>query len=228
MDDLEILLGASIFAETTPAQLSPLLTGVRRRQLARGDYFYRLGQPSTHAWVLAIGQAKMVMLTPDGDETVLDVILPGDLFGLPGLFSTTRHRVGEAVATEACLALSIERDALLRFVERHPPVMRRVLARLADLVREYAEAMALSAHDDLRGRVARRILDLAELHGEPSATGVRIRARIPQEMLGAMVGATRAKVNRAVSELVAEGHLSLDRGTVTVVNAERLRRAHPD
>lgn len=228
MDDVEILLATDLFQDLTPAELGSLLPAVRQHRLDRGEYFYRIGERSVRAWVLITGQAKMTMFTPDGDETVLDVMLPGQIFGLPGLFASTTERVGESMATETCTALSIEGDALLAFVERHPAAMRRTLARLADLVREYAEAMILSAHDDLRGRVARRLLDLAGLHGDQDSGGVRIRARVSQETLGAMVRASRAKVNRALSELAADGHISVDAGVITLLDANRLRRDHPD
>lgn len=228
MDDVEVLLGTSLFRDLTPAELGSLLPGVRRHSLPRGGFFYRIGDDSLRAWVLVSGQAKMIMLTPDGDETVLDVMLPGELFGLPGLFASSRHRVAESVATEPCVALSIEREALLAFLEAHPAAMRQALMRLADLVRAYAEAMLLAAHDDLRGRLARRLLDLADLHGHVDRKGVRIGARVPQETLGAMIGASRAKVNRALSALVAGGHVSIEGGLITLLNADGLRRDHPD
>jgi CRP-like cAMP-binding protein len=65
-------------------------------------------------WVLISGQAQMTMLTPDGDETVLDVMLPGELFGLPGLFASTADRVGESVATEARFPKRSRRLASIR------------------------------------------------------------------------------------------------------------------
>jgi CRP-like cAMP-binding protein len=106
--------------------------------------------------------------------------------------------------------------------------MRRTLARLADLAREYAQAMMLAAHEDLGGRVARRLLDLAEIHGEEADDGIRIGARVPQETLGAMVGATRAKVNRALADLAADGHVKVAAGMITLLDPARLRSAHPD
>jgi CRP/FNR family transcriptional regulator, cyclic AMP receptor protein len=227
-EDVEVLLATDIFQDLTPAALGGLLPAVKRHRLRRGEYFYRVQEPSTHLWVLISGQGKMSMPGPDGDETVLDVMLPGQLFGLPGLLATTTERVGSSVATEPCAALSIERNALLDFLEHHPAAMRRTLARLADLVREYAEAMVLAAHEDLRGRVARRLLDLATLHGEMGADGVRIGARVPQEVLGGMVGASRAKVNRALTALAADGHVRVDAGVITLLDPERLRRDHPD
>jgi CRP-like cAMP-binding protein len=227
VDDVEVLLGTNLFQDLTPAQLGSLLPAVRRHRLDRGAYFYRFGEPSVRAWVLISGQARMTMLTPEGDRTVLDVMLPGELFGLPGLFASTRDRVGESMATEPCVALSIERDGLVAFLENHPVAMRRTLMRLADLAREYCEAMLLSAHDGLRGRLARRLLDLADLHGEQDPTGVRIRARVPQDTLGEMIGASRAKVNRALGELAADGHISIEAGLITILDVDRLRRDHP-
>jgi len=132
------------------------------------------------------------------------------------------------MATKDSVALSIEGGALGAFLDQHPAAMRRMVSRLADLVREYAEAMMLAAHDDLRGRVARRLLDLAGLHGEADATGVRITARVPQDTLGAMIGASRAKVNRALAELAADGHIRIDAGVITVMDGDQLRRDHPD
>jgi CRP-like cAMP-binding protein len=228
VDEVELLLATDLFQDLTPAELGALLPAVKRHRLAQGAYFYRVGEPSTHLWLLVSGQATMSMPTPDGDETVLDVIAPGQLFGLPGLFSSTTHRVGGTIATLASDALSIESGSLATFLERHPVAMRRTLARLADLVREYAQAMMLAAHEDLRGRVARRLLDLAGMHGKESTDGVRISIRVSQETLGAMVGATRAKVNRGLADLAADGHLRIDGGAITLLNPARLRREYPD
>ena len=228
MDEVELLLATELFQDLAPAELGALLPAVKRHRLEQGAYFYRTGETSTHAWLLISGQATMSMATPDGDETVLDVILPGQLFGLPGLFSSTTHRVGGTVATQPSVALSIEREALAAFLDHHPAAMRRTLARLADLVREYALAMMLAAHSDLRGRVARRLLDLAGMHGKGGVDGVCIGARVSQETLGAMVGATRAKVNRALADLGADGHLRIDGGVITLLDPARLRREYPD
>jgi CRP-like cAMP-binding protein len=169
--EVEILLATDIFQDLTPAALGGLLPAVKRRHLNRGEFFYRAGETFTHLWVLISGQAKGLIPSPDGDETVLDVIRPGQLFGLPGLLSTTTERIGSSVATEPCVALSIEGKALSAFLERHPAAMRRTLARLADLVREYAEAMMLAAHEDHLGdALGRQHLRLPS-HGRRGCAG---------------------------------------------------------
>jgi CRP-like cAMP-binding protein len=66
------------------------------------------------------------------------------------------------------------------------------------------------------------------MHGEESTDGIRISIRVSQETLGAMVGATRAKVNRALADLAADGHLRIDGGVITLLDPPRLRREYPD
>lgn len=224
VDEVSVLLSTDLFQDLSPAELASLLPAVRLRRLARGEYFYRVPDEAIQLWVLIEGQAKMVVPTPDGDETVLDVMVPGQVFGMPALFATWKHRIGESVATQPCLALSIERDPLIAFLHQHPAAMTRTLARLADLVREYAEAMTYAAHEDLRGRVARRLLDLAGLFGE----GDRITARVSQETLGGMVGATRSKVNEALAALASSGYIAITNGMVAILDPARLRREYPD
>lgn len=228
VEEVTILLQTDLLQDLSPAELEPLLPAVHRRRLERGAYFYRVGEEAKEAWVLVQGQAKMVMPTPAGDEIVLDVMVPGQLFGLPAIFATQSNRIGDSIATEACVALAIDGRSLVEFLARHPAATRRALARLADLVREYAEAILYIAHEDLRGRLARRLLDLAEIIGEEGGPGRRIPARISQETLAGMVGATRSKVNRALAALVASGHVSVQEGLIVVSDPERLRHDYPD
>jgi CRP/FNR family transcriptional regulator/CRP/FNR family cyclic AMP-dependent transcriptional regulator len=73
------------------------------------------------------------------------------------------------------------------------------------------------------GRIARKVLELADRHGKPVADGVRIGIRVPQAELAAMVGASRENVNRVLAQFVDLGALTIDRGHITIVDEGRLR-----
>jgi len=100
VEEVRFLLQTDLLQALSPAELEPLLPAVHRRRLERGAFFYRLGEDAREAWVLLEGQAKMVMPTPDGDEIVLDVMVPGQLFGLPAIFATHSNRIAYSIATE--------------------------------------------------------------------------------------------------------------------------------
>jgi CRP-like cAMP-binding protein len=63
---------------------------------------------------------------------------------------------------------------------------------------------------------------LAEQHGEVVAGGVRISVRLPQAELAAMVGANRENVNRALARMVSLEIVTMERGHITIVDADRL------
>lgn len=85
------------------------------------------------------------------------------------------------------------------------------------------EQLADIAFLDVPGRIARKVLELADRHGKPVADGVRIGIRVPQAELAAMVGASRENVNRVLAQFVDLGALTIDRGHITIVDEGRLR-----
>jgi CRP-like cAMP-binding protein len=82
------------------------------------------------------------------------------------------------------------------------------------------------ATQDIRGRVAARILQLAESHGERVEDGgVRISLHLSQATLAGMAGASRENVNRALAGFLAAGDIRRERGRLVVVRPEALRHA---
>jgi CRP/FNR family transcriptional regulator len=76
---------------------------------------------------------------------------------------------------------------------------------------------------NVSGRVAQKLLELADRHGEPAERGVRIRLKLTQEELAQMVGVTRVCVNRHLHRLVARHILSADRDGITLLQPQKLR-----
>jgi CRP-like cAMP-binding protein len=67
-------------------------------------------------------------------------------------------------------------------------------------------------------RVLSRLIDLAGRYGRAVPGGVRIEAPITQEQLGALVGATRESVNRALVRLAAAHLVRLEHRRFVVLD----------
>ena len=90
--------------------------------------------------------------------------------------------------------------------------------RDSDRVRvEFAAAQTL-------GRVASRLVELIERHGEPCDDGIAITLPISQEELGAWTGSSREGVAKALHNLRALGLIRTERRRITVLDEEGLRR----
>jgi CRP/FNR family transcriptional regulator/CRP/FNR family cyclic AMP-dependent transcriptional regulator len=108
-------------------------------------------------------------------------------------------------------------------VRSTPELGLRLLASLVAYVQRKDEELADIAFLDTPGRIARKLLELADRHGEAVPGGVRIAIRVPQAELGAMVGASRENVNRALGQLVALRAVTMDGGHITVIDLDRLK-----
>jgi CRP-like cAMP-binding protein len=107
---------------------------------------------------------------------------------------------------------------------RHPPVMLRVLEKLSETAGRAAYSLTDVAFEDIRRRVARTLLALAREHGEAAEGGVRIRLKLSQATLGAMVAASRENVNRALALFSSRGAVSQQEGFFLVHDQKALER----
>src|SRR5690625_7495199 len=75
-------------------------------------------------YVLASGRAKAVHLSAAGDEHVVDLLAPGDLFGGLALLGTLEHHETVRAMTTMC-ALPVDTAAFRQILLHHPQVAMR-------------------------------------------------------------------------------------------------------
>jgi CRP-like cAMP-binding protein len=212
VDLVEALRRTPIFRELEPEAVRELLPHMRERRFARGEQVWGEGVPATELYVVAEGQLKAYRIGRDGTEVILELLSRGDPVGEVGLFHPSGVRQVCTAAMEPTVCVTIPREALLAFMTRHPIVMRRMLESIAEIAVHAAYSFTEVAFDDIRRRVARTLLALAAEQGETVPSGVRIRLKLSQTTLAAMVAASRENVNRALSLFISRGEVSQSDG----------------
>jgi CRP/FNR family cyclic AMP-dependent transcriptional regulator len=198
------------------------LLGGRRRHAA-GTALFRERESGDCVLVMLSGRVKLVTLTRDGHEVVLGVRAPGDLIGeMSALDGSDRNAT--AIALEAVEARAITVPDFVAFLESTPraglALARLLCGRLRDADRKRAEYVGL----DTLGRVAARLVELAERFGSPTTDGVVIEVHITQEDLAGWTGSSREAVIKALRKLRELGLITTGRRSVTVLDLVELRR----
>jgi len=225
IDVARVLLQSYLFEELAPAELEQLLGGVTVRSYARGEFVCRAGDVAHCLYVIASGQLKSCVVSEDGDEVVLDVTTAGGVLGEPGLFARERNRVVDMIAVQPSVLVEIPRNILVDFLLKHPRVMLRLLEGLASGARISVEAVVDLAFENIRDRVARKLVDLVSTHGDVRKDGaVALSLSVSQGMLAGMVAASRENVNRALQQLAASGDVMVDKGHFVITDVARLQR----
>jgi CRP-like cAMP-binding protein len=167
--------------------------------VAAGQVLLRQNEHADAAWEVLSGAFAERVLDADGRSLILDIAGPGDITGsLPGQSSPWE--------------VQAVRAGSVRVWTGRPEVAAcRWAARFSALVSEVAWL-------DVRARLGRRLDDLGRRFGVAVPGGVRITLPLTHEDLGAMVGASRESVSRAMSDLRAGGRIRTNgRGRIVLL-----------
>jgi CRP-like cAMP-binding protein len=206
-----------------PEQLEALHERGINRRFRKGQAIFHEGGTSDRVVILLSGRVKVSTTTEDGRDVVLAFRGPGDMLGeLSAIDGEPRSATVEAI--EPVEALALGATDFRSFLVAHPDValllLRMLSRRLRDADRKRVE---FAAHDTV-GRVAARLVELAERYGEPAAKGIRVGLPLSQEELASWTGASREAVSKALGTLRKVGWVVTERRRITVLDVEALRR----
>jgi CRP/FNR family transcriptional regulator, cyclic AMP receptor protein len=223
MVDPLVLRQVPLFADLSPQELGGLAAALRRRRYPRGAVIFLAGDPNAQLYLIEAGRVRIGLTSPEGKEVVLMVLGPGDFFGDLSLLDG-EPTSADAVAQEDCRLLLLPRAAFLGFVEGQPRAATALLAVLSRRLRRNARLIQDAAFLDVPARLASALLQLAQAQGErPGADGPPT-AQVTQTELAGMIGATRESVNKWLGAYERQGFIRRQRGAITVVQPEGLRR----
>ncbi len=203
--------------------LERLARAARRRTYRRGEVVFHQGDSGDSLHLLQAGRVKVVLDAESGEEAVLAILGPGDAFGELSMIDG-QPRSATIEALEPIETVSLARKDLLQVLRANPAAMERLLTALAEMVRRADEGLADLIFLDLEGRLVKKLLELAADHGRSSDGAVEIELPMTQEDLAAMIGATRASVNKVLGWYEDRGAIQRRGRRIAIIDPERLRR----
>jgi CRP/FNR family transcriptional regulator, cyclic AMP receptor protein len=195
------------------------------RRFDRGVVIFAPGDPPDALYALTLGLVALSYLSDDGQESILRVFGPGDVFG--EIFLTVRARPFEAKALTACVVTVIPATTFLHLLSTIPRIgfnFAHVLSRhLAEMALDRAQA----SHRWSGQRLALALLKLAAAHGVKADGATAIPLPLTHQILAAMIGSSRETVTRHLRQWKRQGVVS-QRGRTLLIQASRLRALVPD
>ncbi len=220
---VELLAKTPLFGVLHPNDLEELAASTRTRTYDRGDIIFRKDDPGFTLYVIISGAVKISVSSSEGNEIILAILTKGQFFGEMALFDE-QPRSADAQAIEPTEVLAVQRRDLVRLLEKRPrAAISQLLKLLAQRLRATDELLQDAAFLDIPSRLAKRLMDLAEAHGERTPHGTKITLRLTQQDLASMIGARRENVNRALAYYQSRGWLSKEGGHFTILNEAQLR-----
>jgi CRP-like cAMP-binding protein len=214
-----------LFRSLSPAELAHLAGLLHHRTFGPHRLVLLSEQLGEAVYIILSGFVQVVIEHPEGLDVILAVLGKGEILGEMSVVDHLARSATARTISEATLAWLPRRDfwECLRSMPALTYNLASILSRRLRLSNEHIQAVMTL---DLPGRVAWHLLTLLAEHGEQLPDGAR---RLPfpltQGDLASLVGASRFRVNRVLSEYRTCGYLTSDRQhRITVLDPPGLAR----
>ena len=202
-DRIEFLKRLSLFNHLNDAELTALAQDFTVRRFQEGETIFFQGDPGQALYLIEAGRVRIYVQ----DDTVID--------GLP--------RSASAIAADETIVHVLSRERLRAHLLASPQLAYNFMQALAVRVRYSTLQVGNLTLHDVPGRLARKLLELAQGYGRVTSDGVKIDMTLTQSDLASLIGATRESTNKALGHLKRGGIIRMEQNQITIVDPDTLR-----
>ena len=199
-----------LFEDAAPQTISRLALAGSVRQYRRGTYLFHQGDDSPDVFFLVSGRVEISSLASNGHRQLHTTIDDPQFFGELGVLGDMPRTAG-ALALDESSVWRADGASFLSFLGEEPAASRSLLRALARQVQSHEAFVDDLLYLDLKGRVAKRLLQLvAPSLDELPEDGAVVPAIVTHADLASLCGGSRENVTRILSDLQRRGVVERD------------------
>ncbi len=198
-----------------------LAGGSQIRTAARGQIICEKGSLSAGLQCLLAGRIKLSVISALGTERVIDILLPGRVFGLAAVLLDEPCPVF-AESISDCRLLVIGRERIQTAIAEWPQVGAMLLklnaADVHRLLRDLEACCLMSA----RQRLTDFLIKQGRCHSSDDADGVTVVLPASKALIASSLNISPETFSRALHELASRGLAQIERRTIWIPSLDRL------
>lgn len=223
------LLGKTqLFGELDDASRLAVAKQMRESSFSAGQSIFARGDTGKDVYLVLEGRVRLSVLSSEGRELTFSHAASGEVFGEIAALDGGL-RTADATAVTAVRAMTLSHTMLKRLAQTSPPFAEAVVAFLCSRIRETDLQLEGVALHRIEVRLARFLLGmLRQRNGEVKSGREKIDLGMSQGELALLLGASRPKVNAALTLLEDLAAISRQDSLIDCDVAELRRMAEFD
>jgi CRP-like cAMP-binding protein len=219
---VELLGKTQLFGSLEEADQHAVADEMRQVTFATNQVIFARGDVGREIYLVVDGRVRLSVLTAEGRELSFAHAEPGAIFGEIAMLDEGT-RTADATAVNKVAALSLSKPSFKRLVDTRPVLGEAAIGFLCSRLRDADQQLEAIALYPIEGRLARFFLAAARQKSPEREEGrVEIQLPMSQSELALLIGASRPKVNTALSLLETSGALERN-GTQIVCDLVELQ-----
>ena len=218
------LFDPAVFLETTA-------NGRVMSTHSKKDVIFAQGDDADSVFYIRKGKVKVAIISKQGKEAVIALLGPDEFVG-EGCLIGQPKRLATASAMSECETMRVEKTEIQRVLDDEPTFSQMFVSHILARSARVEEDLVDQLFNSTEKRLARLLLLLANFgkEGRPQP----ILAKISQETLAEMIGATRSRVShfmnkfRQLGFIDYNGHVEVHNSLLSVLLADQPRTVNAE
>ena len=216
MNKVDFLRSTPLFASLPDDELEVLGRGLGKRTFGKGMIIFHRGSPGQTLYIIETGLVRIFSLSESGQELTVNLYGPGELFGEMAVLDE-RTRSAGALCMERTVTHTLHRDIFVRCLQGNPALAYGIIELLSGRLRYTTYHLESLAFLDVYGRVADKLLELAERFGGQGQRA-RLDLHLTQSELASWLAASRESVNKVLGQFRDQGLIAVDGQEITILD----------
>ncbi len=216
-----ILESSPLLSALSVDQMSDLESACSVCSCSRGEPIWGSGESVDFFGLVGAGFVKMVKSSAAGIEMTMEIMGPGQIFGLLGVMAGAGCPLMAHGLTNTSY-VRIPKAKFLEVYEANDRLKDLLLRRTAIRMHQKLDFMAKLSSGRAEHRLAAILLILAESYGVREGKGIKLDVPLTRQALAEMAGLTTETTIRVISRWTQESILNTDQHFVTICDEPSL------
>ena len=223
MLEFEYLKHLPVFEELAPADLAAISQVTLERRYKKNMIIFMEGEPGEGFHYVKSGKVKIVKMSQDGREHIINILGPGEVFAEVLLFNPGPYPAA-AVALEDSVIGIIKNNDLENVVAGNARIALHIIRVMSKKLLHAQMKIKTLALSDTFSRTAHVLIRLSQQYGRAVAGGVEIDLDMTRQDLANLIGTTRETVSRVLNAMRKDKVLRFADQKIIIADEKRLDR----
>lgn len=215
--------GGVIFSQLTEEDYKELEWISCMVQCKKNDFVYLPEKKSRKVYYLKVGLVKLGYYNEQGNEIIIDILKPGDIFGEIGFGSTIYTEEFAQSLTNDTKLCNFDIEQLEIIFEKNPRLALSFTKKVGKQQLEITRRFSKIIYTDSKTRLIDFFKSLIEQNGIIETKNIKFENYLTHQDLASLNGLARQTVSSLLSQFKDQGILFFDRSKVVIPDLNLLK-----
>ncbi|HWR37890.1 MAG TPA: Crp/Fnr family transcriptional regulator [Patescibacteria group bacterium] len=218
----EYLRHIPVFEDLKPEDLDVINQVTAERNVRKNATVFNEGENGEGFHYVKTGKIKIIKLSADGREHIVNILGAGEVFAEVLLFNQGAYPATAVAMEDSCVGV-IRNSELEKVILHYPQIALHIIKVMSKKLLYIQTKVKTMAFSDSYAKIAQTLESLAEQYGRKTERGIEVDMDITRQDIANMVGATRETVSRVFSIMKKDKVLDADERKIIVLDMDSLR-----